>query len=252
MIELILLDSSNVSEPLANPETVLGRQEWQCYKRLRSESRRREFLLGRILLKAALSERRPYQGCDFDAIDTIISSTGKPEVAGVEFNLSHDGELVLLAIGDQPVGVDIERVQRFDAAMMDICFTAAERQQIHRTSDPDRVASLLWCRKEAAAKATGAGLVSELGEVWRNKLFCADGCLNAAGGLRAYAICSPRPISGGEIFPALPRFEKVFTRFHFTSNPRPDCLRLQRFEKVLAEQFQMSCGPVKTSANSHL
>ncbi|MEI9962942.1 MAG: 4'-phosphopantetheinyl transferase superfamily protein [Limisphaerales bacterium] len=213
MIELILLDGSDIDTPLANPDRILARQELKHYEMLRSDTRRREFLLGRILLKAALAERNHQRIHDFNTISTTVSATGKPAIAGAEFNLSHDGNAFLLAVGDQAVGVDIESVQNFDDAMMEICFTADERRRISRSHHPDRVATLLWCLKEAAAKAMDDGLLSAIGEPRRQGLFFRGGFLKVAGLDRAYAVCSPEPILPTHILSARPRFDKVFTAF---------------------------------------
>ncbi|HXI72489.1 MAG TPA: 4'-phosphopantetheinyl transferase superfamily protein [Verrucomicrobiae bacterium] len=210
MIELILLDGSIVDTPMTSPQRVLSRPEMEHYHKLRSDSRRREFLLGRILIKAVLTETNHGFISDFPLINPHLSVTGKPAVVGAEFNLAHDGQAVLLAVGDQVVGVDIERIQSFDAAMMTACFTGAERRRIVRSRHPDRVATLLWCLKEAAAKATGAGLVSELEGSRKTRLFYRGGFLHIAGRDRAYAVCSPRPIEPVKVSPALPRFDHVF------------------------------------------
>ena len=213
MIELILLDSSNLRSPLGNPEDILAPQELNRYELLRSDMRRREFLLGRLLLKAALTEGDDFWPGDFRMISTTLSESGKPIVAGAEFNLSHDQNAILIAVGDQVIGVDIESVQNFDDAMMRICFTKEERRKISHSPHPDCAATLLWCKKEAAAKATGAGLLSEITGARKRSLHCHGGFLNVAGLNRAYAVCSSQPILQTNISPALPRFEKVFAAF---------------------------------------
>jgi len=215
MIELIVLDSSTVDLPLENADLVLAPEELKYYETLRADSRRREFLLGRILLKTVLTSGDPHRVCDFCKISTTTSMTGKPAVSGAEFNLSHDGNAVLLAIGDQVVGVDIERVQDFDTAMIDLCFTCREQDRIAQSIHPDRVATLLWCLKEAAAKATGVGLLSGMRETGKRQLFFRGGFLTVAGLNRAYAVCSTQQISSMRISLALPRFEKVFNTFQF-------------------------------------
>jgi 4'-phosphopantetheinyl transferase len=62
----------------------------------------------RALVRSVLSERL---GIAAPAIRVSRTDTGKPIVTeGVHFNVSHSGDLVLLAVSDdQPVGVDIER-----------------------------------------------------------------------------------------------------------------------------------------------
>ena len=210
MIQVILLDGSAVDAPWPDPAQVLAPEEVNRYRTLRSDSRRREFLLGRMLLKAALTEKDHGRARDFTTIATTVSATGKPSVAGAQFSLSHDGEAVLLAVGDQPVGVDMETVQEFDGAMMDTCFSGEERRRIRRALHPDRVATLTWCIKEAVAKAGGAGIESVIGSTARNGLFVRGGFAPVAGRERAYAVCSPLPLSPIEIVPAIPRFSKVF------------------------------------------
>jgi 4'-phosphopantetheinyl transferase len=196
MIELKLLDGSTIDISSLRPGNVLASAELDHYKKSGSESRRREFLLGRFLLKTMLSKGNDSMAQDFNRIETIISETGKPSVPGIEFNLSHDGEAILLAIGDQVAGVDIETVQTFDDALLATCFTIAEQRRITGSRRPDRMATLLWCLKEAAVKAGGTGLATDDGLAPKpdGKLFFRGGFLTVAGILRAYAVCSPQPI----------------------------------------------------------
>ncbi|MBE2314559.1 4'-phosphopantetheinyl transferase superfamily protein [Solirubrobacter sp. CPCC 204708] len=100
----------------------------------------------RILLCARL-------GCTPEEIHFHTAEHGKPCVPGtpLRFNLSHSGELALIALSeDLEVGVDVERPGRNVAA-------------IERTLSPGEHASghghlQIWCRKEAWAKAIGGGL----------------------------------------------------------------------------------------------
>jgi 4'-phosphopantetheinyl transferase len=84
---------------------------------------------------------------------------GKPRVAGIEHNLSHCDDLALLAVAwDRGLGVDIERR---DA---DIDHRAVGR--LVRAPDEDELDFMrVWCRKEAALKATGVGLIDDLTSV---------------------------------------------------------------------------------------
>jgi 4'-phosphopantetheinyl transferase len=107
----------------------------------------------RILLGASL-DLAP------SAVEIVADARGKPAVPGVRlrFNLSHSGDLALVALADEvEVGVDVERLARRSAAV-ERTLSDAERAAL--TSFPDRHAGRLqlWCRKEAWAKATGEGL----------------------------------------------------------------------------------------------
>jgi len=84
---------------------------------------------------------------------------GKPELVGapVRFNLSHSGDLALIALTARAeVGVDVERTSRRSSAV-ERTLTDGERATL---DGRDRHLQLLrlWCRKEALAKAMGGGL----------------------------------------------------------------------------------------------
>lgn len=88
---------------------------------------------------------------------------GKPKVAGqeVEFNMSHSGDYVVLAISDDTIGIDVESkkqdrlhiAKRFfcDEEYSDIMSRDGQRQQERRFLE-------LWTMKEAAVKYLGTGL----------------------------------------------------------------------------------------------
>ncbi len=95
--------------------------------------------------------------------------------AGLEFNLSHSGELALLAVtGTTAVGVDVER---WDAnvehlALAERFFSPAERTTLRALVDrappharhEQTIAGFFaaWSRKEAYLKATGVGITRGL------------------------------------------------------------------------------------------
>lgn len=94
-----------------------------------------------------------------------LTPTGKPEAEGVHFNVTHSGEVVLLAVSDErPVGVDVERrrdVARVQA-LIDRWLTPDERAEldaIRRRGLDDSDAFLrVWSLKEARLKALGVGI----------------------------------------------------------------------------------------------
>lgn len=121
------------------------------------------YVVTRSLVRTILSARLGIRARD---IRVSRTDTGKPIVTeGVHFNVSHSGDLIVLALCDhRPVGVDIER--RRDVAkvqaLSDRWLTEAERQEFKGLRDlgaGDSDAFLrIWSLKEARIKAVGVGI----------------------------------------------------------------------------------------------
>ena len=82
---------------------------------------------------------------------------GKPFWEGAHFNLSHSGRWVVLAMGDRPVGVDVEcfRQNRNVEALAKRQFTPQEQRFVG--SSQERFLRI-WTAKEARLKWDGTGL----------------------------------------------------------------------------------------------
>jgi 4'-phosphopantetheinyl transferase len=90
---------------------------------------------------------------------------GRPFLAGgeLDFNVTHSGDLALLAVcAEGPVGVDVEVLREVRAALglSRRYFQMSERQHVEAALPEERSAIFLtcWTRKEAVLKSTGFGL----------------------------------------------------------------------------------------------
>jgi 4'-phosphopantetheinyl transferase len=144
---------------------VLSHEERARAGRYHFEADRKRSVLGRglarILLGRCLGE--PPERLAFE-----YNEFGKPQLAdagkpSVEFNLSHSGELVLIALArGRIVGVDVEHV-RPDMASGEIAarfFSPNECRVLAALPAEERCAAFFscWTRKEAYLKARGDGL----------------------------------------------------------------------------------------------
>lgn len=136
-------------------------EERQRAERLRQPQDRERHLLGRAGLRRLLGvwRRQPP-----DSVPLRSGSHGKPFCpGGPQFNLSHSGDLILLAFHpDWPVGVDVEQLRpqlewRPLAARL---LGEAECRQLESlpTSAQPQAFLQVWCRIEARLKAPGLGL----------------------------------------------------------------------------------------------
>ena len=93
---------------------------------------------------------------------------GKPRLDGpdgVHFNLTHCGDIAVLAIGGEaPVGVDVEQAHRnvYDRRAAALVLHESELRDIDDSDDPDQRFVEVWTRKEAMVKVHGAGLQKSL------------------------------------------------------------------------------------------
>ena len=99
----------------------------------------------------------------------IIETTpsGKPylkDYPNLFFNLSHTDNLILIAIANSPVGVDVEKNERNadKEAIIKHFFSEKEQQSFFSQSENKRQLAFVkgWTRKEAILKATGEGLTA--------------------------------------------------------------------------------------------
>lgn len=125
-------------------------EDQDCFLRARGALRR--------LLAAEL-------GCPAAAVPIAVGAHGKPHCpGGPAFNLSHSGELILIALHRHcPVGVDVERLRPgLDwAAIAGRVLPEQERQVLAGLPEASRLEGFLqlWCQLEAELKVGGGGLV---------------------------------------------------------------------------------------------
>lgn len=142
---------------------TLSPDERERADRFRFDRHRRRHIVARGLLRTLLgtyTDQRPEQ------LRFRYGEKGKPSLAtapDVAFNLSHSGELMLLAVtAEADVGADVE-VLRVIEDLESICrnfFSAAEVAALETVPAAQKPVAFLhgWTRKEAYIKAIGDGL----------------------------------------------------------------------------------------------
>ena len=139
----------------------LSAAEWSRASRYRSAPDARRFCAARGWLRRVLAADL---GCTAAAVP-LVDGHGKPCLAagaGPRFNLSHAGDLVVIAVATRDVGVDIEVVAHgthsLEAAR--VACTPSEAAALERLEPGERAGAFLrlWTAKEAYLKGRGAGL----------------------------------------------------------------------------------------------
>lgn len=156
MVNVYIANVSNLPDPLINPDIMVDLSEERKQKILkyRQEKDRKQSLGAGLLLLKVLNEL----GKDMNNI--YYGENGKPEIAGICFNISHSHDMVVCAVSDRVVGVDIEKIGEIKGNIAKRFFTEQENQYLEQFEGQERIEQFfrLWTMKESYMKYTGEGM----------------------------------------------------------------------------------------------
>ena len=94
-------------------------------------------------------------------MEFLYNEHGKPYIErGPFFSISHCKEAIAVALDDQPIGIDVESIRRFDPELVTRTMNDSEQALIAASETPERVFTRLWTQKEAILKMEGTGIES--------------------------------------------------------------------------------------------
>ncbi len=150
------------SQSLSDAKTLLNPEELTRAERYHFSRHQRRFTVARAGLRLVLSH---YTTLKPSALTFTYSTHSKPallEHPDVHFNLSHSGELALLAVGrEHPMGIDLERFSpRPYEGIGKQLFSTQENLALANTPYALKPLTFfhIWAQKEAFIKASGLGL----------------------------------------------------------------------------------------------
>ena len=161
---LFIKDDLDAITPEELEEAIAALPEWRREKTLRfkHEQGRKECAFSYLLLCKALRE---VYGIT-EQPQFSIGEHGKPslvlETSGIHFNLSHCKSAIACVVAPFAVGVDIERIGRYDEALARHVLNDQEFAAVQQASDPKLAFTRYWTQKEAVVKLTGRGIDDDL------------------------------------------------------------------------------------------
>lgn len=168
--ELLICDGVNIKLP-ADAQKTLSQQERERLAGMSHPGQARLFLLGRYLLRHWLALRLME---DPARIPIRIDAKGKPwlDRPGWQFNISHCGDLLALAIGNGgSLGIDLESRQLDPIQIHRLArryLSQEEQDWLAHSPVPGQDFIRLWTVKEAVLKAQGGGIANNLQRVhWK-------------------------------------------------------------------------------------
>lgn len=152
-------------------QTLLSEAERLREASFLGQAARRQYLLGRVLLRTVLSG---YTGVAATRLEFELSANGKPELAAhcnhedpLRFNLTHTADQLLLAVTrGRRVGIDLELCrerQISTGGLFQRLFDADEQRLLESVPPAQRAETFcsLWALKESYVKALGSSLLVE-------------------------------------------------------------------------------------------
>lgn len=146
---------------LGAAKQLLSPDETERAEKFHFEIHRERFVRGRGALRRELSKAI---GTDPRSIEFAYGAHGKPYIDGcpVHFNLSHSQDLCILATSTEPLGVDVEFMER-KTDVLDLAravFVASENEVLFDAplNVQRRMFFDFWTAKEAYMKLIGTGL----------------------------------------------------------------------------------------------
>lgn len=142
---------------------------WVCAEQFdygKGKKREAEHRAGIRLLRKALEGRFGLVLEDEEALSFAVGPHGKPylkEFPEIEFNISHCSGLAVCAVGDCPLGVDIEKERRYREALPSQALSESELRFL--TVEEPEILFRFWTLKESYVKAVGCGITIPFPEI---------------------------------------------------------------------------------------
>jgi phosphopantetheinyl transferase len=151
---------------------LLGAEEIALWRGFALQRKRRQWLAGRVVAKAALqASRSPRPPLPFNTVPVLPLRGRSGPVAsplGGYLSISHSHVIAAAAHAPDPIGVDIERLRAFSPFARRHFLSAEESRLLNATDPSDPALTLLWSAKEAAIKSRRADSIAALRSVqWR-------------------------------------------------------------------------------------
>lgn len=143
--EIFYTDISGLD--IENAKSFVSEYRIKKVEKLRTDEDKRRSLGAELLLIYALKEYGIHKPLEF-----VENEHGKPylkDACGLNFNLSHSGNVAACVVSKRQAGIDVEAKDRSSEQIAEKYFLKDEKKYPF---------GYIWTRKEALAKAAGVGI----------------------------------------------------------------------------------------------
>ena len=157
MLKLYYLDKTKIEdkiyESLSNEER---------YFMISNESKKKEKIARDILFKYVIEQENIKE-------DLVFNKYGKPDFKDKKyhFNISHSKDIVVIAVSNEEVGVDIQKLSTYDDIQLDKLTKRVYNDNDYNfyNTDDNVTFTQIWTIKEAYLKYLGIGLIKNLHDI---------------------------------------------------------------------------------------
>lgn len=105
--------------------------------------------------------------CDF-----LYTKGGKPYIAGYsKFNISHSENMLVVAVRDNEVGVDVQKIVKYNEKLANKICNKEELKKLNNSTDKDLTFTEIWTLKESYLKLKDLGIYMDLKKIPQNNNF---------------------------------------------------------------------------------
>ncbi|WP_047546323.1 4'-phosphopantetheinyl transferase family protein [Psychroserpens sp. Hel_I_66] len=163
-LKLFKIQLSSYVHLVSELTSVLNLEELKRANSFHFEKDKNRFIICRSILKFLLSK---FTKISLSQIEIRKDTNNKPYIISYEvihFNVSHSEDFVIIAIDKQPIGVDLEFLNKsFDfSEILPSVFNKIEIDNILNSENKPHTFFTYWTRKEAVVKATGKGMTDHV------------------------------------------------------------------------------------------
>ena len=106
-----------------------------------------------------------------DNVDFSYNENGKPLLSGYNFSISHCDDVICIAIGETQIGVDIEKIRKYNENFAKFILNDEELAFIEKQPNKDELITKFWTQKDATIKCLGLALNTPLKNVINGEQF---------------------------------------------------------------------------------
>ncbi len=170
---------------ISSLKDLLGEKRINEINARRLDSDRKRMLLCDLLLFFTLNK---YYGLKLNEISPYIidfNSLKTKDENIIYFNKSHSSDMVVCAISDKRIGVDIQKHRAINyKKIANKYFSPDENKMISLSKKQNNVFFDIWCKKEASSKMKGTGILNYL-----NKKNDCEGHIYNLNIYKGYSVC---------------------------------------------------------------